>query len=159
MHISITIISESKRPLLRTSVKEGDLIAYTGTLGESKRDLDALMRGESIKSKSRFYEPKLKREFIRQARKYLSAGMDISDGLFCDTNKLLAIQGQKMFMFEEISDEVGSSAEEYEMLVTFPPEHYDKLKQIAERSHTPLNVFAKVAKGEGVVFECRHHHF
>lgn len=159
LHISITIISESKRPLLRTTVKEGDLIAYTGTLGESKRDLEALMRGESIKPKSRFYEPKLKREFIRQARKYLSAGMDISDGLFCDTNKLLAIQGQKMFMFEEISDEVGSSAEEYEMLVTFSPEHYDKLKQISERSHTPLNVFAKVAKGEGVVFECRHHHF
>jgi len=159
LHISITIISESKRPLLRSTVKEGDMIAYTGTLGESKRDLEALMRGESIKPKSRFYEPKLKREFIKQSRKYLSAGMDISDGLFCDTNKLLAIKGQKMFLFEEISHEVGSSGEEYEMLITFSPEHYDKVKQISERTHTPLTVFAKVSKGEGELFVCENHHF
>ena len=159
LHLSITIISESKRPLLRSGVKLGDLIAYTGTLGESKRDLEALMRGESIKAKSRFYEPKLKREFIKQARKYLSAGMDISDGLYCDTNKLLKPLDFTMFMFEEISEEIGSSGEEYEMLITFGPEHYDQLKKIAERTHTSLNVFAKVAKGEGVLFACENHHF
>ncbi len=159
LHISITIVSESKRPLFRDNVKLGDLIAYTGTLGESKRDLEALMRGECIKPKSRFYEPKLKREFIKQARKYLNAGMDISDGLFCDTNKLLKAQGFKMFFFKEISDEVGGSGEEYEMLVTFGPEHYEHLKKIAERTHTPLTVFAKVAKGEGELFVCKNHHF
>ncbi|CAA6825850.1 MAG: Thiamine-monophosphate kinase (EC [uncultured Sulfurovum sp.] len=160
LHISITIVSESKRPLYRNNVQVGDLLAYTGTLGESKEGLEALLRGESIKPKSRFFEPKLKREFIKQARKYLNAGMDISDGLFCDTNKLLAIKKQTMYMFEEISDEVGSSGEEYEMLVTFGPEHYSKLKEIAERTHTPLTVFAKVEKAnDGVLFECQNHHF
>ncbi|HHS92935.1 MAG TPA: hypothetical protein ENK82_06270 [Campylobacterales bacterium] len=97
---------------------------------------------------------------MKQARKYLNAGMDISDGLFCDTNKLLAIKEQNMFLFEEISHEVGSSGEEYELLVTFGPEHFAKLKDIAERTHTPLTVFAKVEKaGDGVLFECRNHHF
>jgi thiamine-monophosphate kinase len=160
LHLSITIISESKRPLMRDNVQVGDLIAYTGTLGESKAGLEALLRGESIKPKARFYEPKLRREFMKQARKYLNAGMDISDGLFCDTNKLLAIKEQNMFMFEEIPYEVGSSGEEYELLVTFGPEHFAKLKVIAERTHTPLNVFAKVEKaGDGMLFECRNHHF
>jgi len=159
LHISITIISESKKPLLRSDIKEGDLLAYTGELGQSKRDLEALMRGEEIPSKSRFYEPKLRREFMTQVRKYLNSGMDISDGLFCDTNKLLATQNFSMFFFEEISDEVGKSGEEYELLVSFAPEHYDKVKMIAERSHTPLTVFAKVAKGEGKLFVCENHHF
>ena len=160
LHISITIVSESKRPLYRNNVQEGDLLAYTGTLGESKKGLEALLRGEEIPPKSRFYEPKLKREFIKQARKYLNAGMDISDGLFCDTNKLLAIKSQTMYLFEELSHEVGSSGEEYEMLVTFGPEHYSKLKEIAQRTHTPLTVFAKVEKAnDGVLFECVNHHF
>jgi len=159
LHISITIISESKRPLRRNTIKKGDMLAYTGTLGESKKDLESLMRGETIASKSRFYEPKLRREFIKQVRKYLNSGMDISDGLFCDTNKLLATQNFSMHVFEEISDEVGSSGEEYEMLISFAPEHYDKVKGIAERTSVPLTVFAKVSKGEGVLFECENHHF
>jgi len=54
---------------------------------------------------------------------------------------------------------VGQSGEEYELLVSFAPEHYDKVKLIAERSHTPLSVFAKVAKGEGKLFACENHHF
>jgi len=159
LHISITIISESKNPLLRSTVKEGDFIAYTGTLGESKRDLEALMRGESIEPTSRFYEPQLKRAFIKEARAYLSAGMDISDGLFCDTNKLLAIQAQKMVLLEPISEAIGTSGEEYEMLVTFAPEHYEKLKEISKQTDTPLTIFAKVTKGEGELFVCQNHHF
>ena len=159
LHISITIISESKKPLYRSGIKEGDMLAYTGKLGESRRDLEALFRGETIASKSRFYEPKLRREFMKQVRKYLHAGMDISDGLFCDTNKLLATQGFSLFLFEEVSDEVGKSGEEYELLISFAPEHYDKVKMIAQRTSVPLTVFAKVAKGKGVLFECENHHF
>ncbi len=45
LHLSITIISKSDAPLLRKGLNEGDLLAYTGTLGESKRDLDRLFRG------------------------------------------------------------------------------------------------------------------
>jgi len=159
LHITITIISESKKPLLRSGIKEGDLLAYTGELGQSKRDLEALMRGESISSKSRFYEPKLRAEFMKQVRKYLHSCMDISDGLFCDCNKLLATQGFSLFMFEEISDEVGKSGEEYELLISFAPEHYDKVKMIAKRTSVPLSVFAKVSKDDGVLFECENHHF
>ena len=72
LHLSITIISKSDKPLLRTGLKEGDLLAYTGTLGESKRDLDALFRGEDISNDSRFFEPTLRAGFIASSRDYLT---------------------------------------------------------------------------------------
>ena len=159
LHITITIISESKNPLLRSTIKEGDLLAYTGNLGESKQDLEALFRGESISAKSIFYEPKLRVEFMRKVREYLNSGMDISDGLFCDTNKLLATQGFSMSLFEEISDELGKSGEEYELLISFAPKNLDRVKMIARQTSVPLTVFAKVVKDNGVLFECKNHHF
>ena len=123
LHLSITIVSKSKNPLLRTGLKQGDLLAYTGTLGKSKRDLDALFRGETIKDDSRFLKPSLRADFIAKARGYLHTGMDISDGLYCDTNKMLDINKYGFDKFEDIDDYVGHSGEEYEMLVSFAPEH------------------------------------
>ena len=158
LHLSITIISKSKSPLLRTTVEEGDLLAYTGVLGESKRDLDALFRGESIASDSRFYEPKLRAEFIAKARPFLHVGMDISDGLFCDTNKLLDINKYGFSILNTISDSVGLSGEEYEMLVSFSEDDLEAMKAVAEETDTPLTVFAKVAKNDER-FRCDSHHF
>ncbi len=159
LHISITIISESKNPLLRSGVEEGDLLAYTGKLGDSKKDLEALFRGDIISSNSRFYEPTLRREFMKDVREYLNSGMDISDGLFCDTNKLLATQDFSLSLVKEISDEVGKSGEEYELLISFASKNLDRVKIIAEQTSVPLTVFARVVKENGVLFECKNHHF
>ncbi len=158
LHISITIISKSDNPLLRKGLKEGDLLAYTGILGESKRDLDALYRGEKIASDSRFYEPILRAEFIAKARDYLTAGMDISDGLFCDTNKFLDINKYGFASLSPVSDREGLSGEEYEMLVGFDPKYLETLEKIAKETGTPLTVFAKVAKNRER-FTCLSHHF
>ncbi|MEA2047352.1 MAG: thiamine-phosphate kinase [Campylobacterota bacterium] len=158
LHLSITIVSKSNKPLLRTGLQQGDLLAFTGTLGESKRDLDALFRGEKIEDESRFYNPTLRAAFIAKARDYLRTGMDISDGLFCDTNKLLDINKYGFDSFEEIESSVGLSGEEYEMLVSFAPEHYAEVMEIAEATDTPLTVFAKVAKNSER-YPCNSHHF
>ena len=158
LHLSITIISKSDTPLLRTEVKEGDLLAYTGVLGSSKRDLDALFRGEKIDSNSRFYSPVLRAEFIAKSRPFLNAGMDISDGLYCDTNKLLEMNKYGFELLETIDDEVGLSGEEYEMLVSFSKNDLEAVKAVANKTNTPLTVFAKVVKNEAR-FGCRSHHF
>ena len=158
LHLSITIISKSDTPLLRTGLKEGDLLAYTGTLGESKRDLDALSRGEKVADNSRFFEPTLRVDFIAKARPLLRTGMDISDGLFCDTNKMLDINKYGFHEFEKVDDEIGHSGEEFEMLVSFAPEHYSDVMQIAEETNTPLTVYAKVAKNDDR-YTCKSHHF
>jgi len=158
LHLSITIISKSDNPLLRSTLNEGDILAYTGTLGESKRDLEALFRGEKIASNSRFYEPTLRGEFIAKAREYLTAGMDISDGLFCDTNKLLDINKYGFKLLESIDDSIGLSGEEYEMLISFSCDDLKQVKKIAEETNTPLHVFAKVTKNDER-FQCHSHHF
>ena len=158
LHITIALVSESDDPLLRTGVEEGDLLAYTGKLGESKRDLERLFKGEKIAPESRFYEPTLRASFIYKARPLLSAGMDISDGLYCDTNKLLDANGLGMEILENINDEIGFSGEEYEMLVAFASEDREAVETIAKATDTPLKVFAKVVKNEQR-FLCRSHHF
>ena len=89
-----------------------------------------------------------KEKVLSQAKKYMKKQF-ISSGVKLSTyNKDLAYSME--FIFKEWCKK-------------FPldnaPEHYDKVKMIAERSHTPLTVFAKVAKGEGKLFVCENHHF
>ena len=158
LHLSITIISKSDDPLLRSGLKEGDLLAFTGTLGESKRDLDALFRGEKISDNSRFLEPVLRAEFIAKSRAFLRVGMDISDGLYCDTNKLLNINKYGFEILKTINDSKGLSGEEYEMLVGFDPQNIEPLKEIAKELDIPLTIYAKVAKNNER-FSCKSHHF
>jgi len=158
LHLSITIISQSDDPLLRKGLKKGDLLAYTGTLGESKRDLDALFRGEKISDNSRFFEPILRAEFIAKARPFLRVGMDISDGLYCDTNKLLDINKYGFDILKTINDNIGLSGEEYEMLIGFDHSNLEPLKKIAKELNIPLTVFAKVAENDER-FKCKSQHF
>jgi thiamine-monophosphate kinase len=158
LHLSIALISHSKAPLLRKGLKKGDLLAYTGVLGESKRDLERLMNGESIPETSRFYEPVLQEDFVKRARPLLHAGMDISDGLYCDTNKLLDQNGYGFDILKNITEEEGFSGEEYEMLVGFDPSASERVREIAEQCGTTLTVFAQVAENHRR-FPCKSHHF
>jgi len=158
LNISITIISHSSNPLTRVGLGEGDMLAYTGHLGDSMRDLNILLDGGSIDSSSKFYEPILRGDFIAKARGLLSAGMDISDGLYCDTNKLLDINKYGFKLKDTICDNIGYSGEEYEMLVAFDINNYDEIMQIAKQTDTPLTVFATVEKNSRR-FECVGHHF
>ena len=158
LHISITIISQSKNPLFRKGIKEGDLLAFTGNLGESKRDLEALMRGDMIAKDSRFYEPILRQEFIELSCAYLRAGMDISDGLYCDTNKLLKLNNLGLEQLIEIPSYMGESGEEYEMLIAFEPNNLKEIKECAKATNTKLTLFARVVKND-FSFPCYSHHF
>jgi len=156
--ISITIISKSDNPLLRKGLKEGDILAYTGEIGTSKRDLKRLFAGETIELNSKFYEPVLRQEFIERSREYLRAGMDISDGLFCDTNKLLDTNNIGLELSCDIDESVGSSGEEYEMLIGFDPANLPQIEQIAKQTNTHLNIFG-VVKKNSFRFLCNPHHF
>ncbi len=156
--ITIAVISKSDNPLFRKGLREGDVLAYTGKLGNSKKDLDRLFSGESIAKDSVFYEPQLRVDFVSQAREFLSSGMDISDGLFCDTNKLLDINSCGLELYFDIPDDLGLSGEEYEMLIGFKKEHLKDIEQIAISCGVRLTPFGKV-KDNGFRFECKNSHF
>ncbi|MDR0580485.1 MAG: thiamine-phosphate kinase [Campylobacteraceae bacterium] len=157
--ICITVISSKRKyTLKRTGLKKDDLLAYTGDIGESFKDLNKLYNGEKISKKSRFIEPTLRDEFIKKAAKYLRCGLDISDSLSKDLSRVCALSSLGVeFLIEFTKDEL-CSGEEYEMLIAFAPKYKDKILQIAKKTNTPINIFAR-AKGGRYESECKEHHF
>jgi thiamine-monophosphate kinase len=84
--------------------------------------------------------------------------MDISDGLFCDTNKMLEINKCGLEILTTLNDDIGLSGEEYEMLIGFNKNNLEKLNSIAKELNMPLTIFAKVANNSKK-FPCKSHHY
>jgi len=158
LDISITIVSKSDNPLLRKGLKCRDIIAYTGNLGGSLKQLRYLMAKGHVHTKSRFVKPQLRQKFIMQSRKYLRCGMDISDGLFSDTQKLCSMNRLDIHWDKKMPKNSGCSGEEYEMLVAFDPRHLQKIKRQANLTRTPLNIIGSVTRGTSRN-RCKAHHF
>jgi len=158
LDITITIISQTKRPLLRSKAKLGDIFAYTGELGSSKKDLKKLLSGGFIHKNSKFINIKLRDKFIKNTSRFLSAGMDISDGLFSDLDKLTSSSRIGLRYTRRFSKELGCSGEEYEMLVSFNKRDEKAIKRRAIQSRTPLNI---IGVGSRVKYtnRCKSHHF
>jgi thiamine-monophosphate kinase len=158
LDITITVISKVKKPLLRKGIKKGDLLAYTGDLGRSAKDLKKLLNLGSVHNKSKFIEIKLKQKFIQQNERFLNAGMDISDGLFSDLDKLADVN-QIGFKFEKkFKKEIGCSGEEYEMLIAFNPRDKKAILRRSLQSRTKLNIFASATRTK-YTNRCKAHHF
>lgn len=151
LDLSITIISKSSNPLYRKGVKAGDLLAFTGRLGQSNKDLQTLLVKGKIPTSSKFIKPKLRVDFVYQSRAFLNAGMDISDGLFFELERLSKINKVGFEFLKKIDEKVGCSGEEYEMLISFDETNRQKVQDIAKQTKTKLTIFAKAVKGK---FEC-----
>ncbi|MEW5832687.1 MAG: thiamine-phosphate kinase [Campylobacterota bacterium] len=159
LDLSVTIVSETAgKPLVRTGLKTGDLIAYTGRLGDSAKQLRYLMAGGKVHRSSRFVAPKLRSEFVRRASRYLRCGMDISDGLFSDLGKLSEANAKGIAFARKIAKRVGCSGEEYEMLVAFSPREAKTIRRIAARTRTPMTIIGRAKRG-AFVNRCKAHHF
>ncbi|MDR0762371.1 MAG: thiamine-phosphate kinase [Campylobacteraceae bacterium] len=157
--ISITIIAKKRKyTLCRSNLKKGDILAYTGVLGESRCELLNLLNGGKVSENSRFVQPTLRAEFIKKAAKYLRCGLDISDGLSKDLSRLCAFSSLGVKFDKQIDKNTLCSGEEYEMLIAFAPENRDKVLRVAKKTKTPLNIFAKACDGE-YLSECKEHHF
>ncbi|MEA3370908.1 MAG: thiamine-phosphate kinase [Campylobacterota bacterium] len=158
LDITITIISKTDKPLRRSGVKVGDLLAYTGELGSSARDLKKLLNLGTIHKSSKFVNIKLREKFIKNAASYLKSGMDISDGLFSDLNKISSLNRIGYKFMKKIPKSVGCSGEEYEMLVAFDKRDIKAIKRRAQSSRTELNIFAKATRTR-YTNRCKAHHF
>ncbi|MFA6628638.1 MAG: thiamine-phosphate kinase [Sulfuricurvum sp.] len=156
--ISVTIVSETSKPLLRTGIKEGDIIAYTGVIGKSGKELRYLLSGGQVHTKSRFATPILRHSFIRRAYRHLRGGMDISDGLFSDIGKLCDSNRIGVRFSRKIAKNVGCSGEEYEMLIAFSPRNLKTIRRLGALTRTPIVPVARVVRGK-YTHCCKAHHF
>ncbi len=158
LDITITIISHTKKPLLRSGLRNGYMLAYTGELGKSKKDLQRLLSLGKLHKQSKFIDIKLREKFVTKCSRLLSSGMDISDGLFSDLDKLASLNRVGFKFNEKISKTVACSGEEYEMLVAFDKRYKKALIRRAAQARTPLNIFATSARIKYTP-RCKAHHF
>jgi len=158
LDITVTLISKTKKPLRRIGLKSGDLLAYTGDLGRSAKNLRYLFSGMKMHERSKFVDLKLRQEFIAKSVNVLSCGMDISDGLGSDLEKLHSINRVGFRFTKKLKRSLFCSGEEYEMLVGFKRRHLKKVKRLAQQSRTPLTLFAQATR-TSYFNRCKAHHF
>ncbi len=158
LDISITIISITTSPIYRIGAKIGDLVCYTGDIGNSKEDLETLLKGKQIQKDSKFLRPKLSGDFFYDVAPFIHCALDISDGLFFELARLSKANKIGFEFNEGIPNAIGCSGEEYEILFSFPKKNKKKVEAIALKHSIKLNIFAKVIKGE-YTCKCKEHHF
>ena len=158
LDITITIIAQTKKPLLRKGLRENSLLAYSGNLGNSHKDLQKLFNGGKLHKKSKFINIELREKFISQTARFLQVGMDISDGLWSDLDKM-AVSNRCGFDFmHNMPRNKGCSGEEYEMLVGFDKRHQKAVLRHAQKTRTKITIFAQVARSR-YKNRCQAHHF
>ncbi len=158
LDISITIISKVKKVIKREGIKRGYLFAYTGDLGNSKRDLKRLLMGKKIYKNSKFIRPKLREKFFYKASKYISAALDVSDGLYKDLSRLSSLNKIGVKFIKKIPKSKICSGEEYEILFAFDKRYKSKIISISKQTKTPLTIFAKAKRGKFRNL-CKENHF
>ncbi len=148
--------------LLRTGMRESDILAVTGCLGKAGAGYLALRHGIENVSLDGLIHPVPRIEEGRKLSKYATSCMDISDGLASSLYQLMAMNHLGFELNAEkipISEVAVSVAErldidaytiatdyggDYELLVTIPPERFEDAKK--EFSKTPLIPIGRVVK-------------
>jgi len=178
--VSVQILGSVPRgaALRRDGAKPGDVLAVSGTLGDSGAGLafasaapgavdrrgaraaavDALIR--------RFDYPTPRVQFGIAARHLASAAMDVSDGLVGDLPKLAAASGVHAHVDVErlplsaalratVSEPQAreyalAAGDDYELLLAASPANYPKLEAAARQLNLTLSIIGELSSGSGV---------
>jgi len=131
--------------------------AYEGSVFDLREDLRA-----KISKNSRFVRPVLRDKFFYKAAKFISAAMDISDGLAQDLPRLLEASGVGARWIARPSEAALQSGEEYEILFSFAPKFLPKIYAIAAKTGVSINIIAEVCPRtpqSSMEFLGKPHHF
>jgi len=115
-----------------------------------------------ISKNSRFVRPVLRDKFFYKAAKFISAAMDISDGLAQDLPRLLEASGVGARWIARPSGAALQSGEEYEILFSFAPKFLPKIYAIAAKTGVSINIIAEVCPRtpqSSMEFRGSSHHF
>nr|WP_247598550.1 thiamine-phosphate kinase [Helicobacter heilmannii] len=148
LSLSVTLIAKSSKPLERTKIHPKDLLVHTGTLGQSYKDLTTLLRGGKVSPKSKFIRPQLKNllGFMLSVRPLVHAGLDISDGLLAECNRLSKLN-KLACKLDKPHNKAYLSGEEYELLLSIPPKHKLALLRRAKQHRIKLNFVGVARRG------------
>ncbi|RAX54018.1 thiamine-phosphate kinase [Helicobacter sp. 16-1353] len=158
LNIAITMFGKKNRYIIqRKNFKANDVVFFTGTLGNVLKDMKFLYNGRKLAKKSKFYLPELKEEFIYDILPFIKGGMDISDGLFYELNRISKLNNVRFKFYKKINKYMALSGEEYELLFSVSIKHTRKLQIIANKHRVKITKLAKILNGRQR-FYCRPHH-
>lgn len=158
LDISITLISELLgSAVFRKGLKAGDLLAFTGNLGQSLRGLELLKEGKKLPLNHRFIKPVLRHKFFYDIALKVRCAMDISDGLSKDLSRMLALNKLGISWLKNLSEYELYSGEEYEILFAFSPKNESFIQELAKKHRVKINIFGKAVKGKYEFIGSEHH--
>lgn len=167
--VTITVMGEASKPILRSGAREGDCIWVSGPLGGAAAGLRSLTGGLGLTDcERRFLEPRARVELAASWAARATAMIDISDGLASELHHLANESGVRMVVdaatiptvsgIEAAGDPLElalSSGEEFELLATAPSIYVTSQAGagVIDGEHLPGGIcIGHVEKGEGVVF-------
>lgn len=136
--ISIAMLGEAKKPILRSGARAGDLICVTGVVGGSNAGLRLLQQGKNISSllKKKHLTPRARLDVSAQIARYAHSMIDVSDGVASEINHICKESKKGAVVCAEkiplcaganLSDGL-SGGEDYELLFTIFSKDVNKLK-------------------------------
>jgi thiamine-monophosphate kinase len=164
----------------RSTAKPGERLVVTGTIGDAA--LGVVLRkdpgpGGRLRLTERVREHLLQRYLLPQPRNALaeavlqhaSAAMDVSDGLVGDLAKLCRASGLAaevdvarvplspaaravLAADPNLLETVLTGGDDYEILLTLPPEKLASFRSAAERAGVPIAEIGQVVEGQGARF-------
>jgi len=176
--ISITAFGRVPRNAMvpRTGAKPGDLIAVTGTIGDSALGLkiratpeldwvNALDDRDFTFLLDRYLRPKPRTAFAKALQVNAHAAMDVSDGLVGDLGKMLRASGVTGTLKIEnvplsaaarsaiahhpiLLIDAVTGGDDYEILFTFAPDRFDAIQKRAKAAGLPVTVIGEVKAGQ-----------
>jgi thiamine-monophosphate kinase len=162
-----TLIGESRKGyMLRSKAKPGELVAVTGTLGDSRGGLELLnlklLEPSSLIKK--FLQPKARIEEGTQALKLgVKCATDVSDGLLFNAYTIAESSKTQIELFSneipisrELIEKFGKEkalefalygGEDYELIITFEPKLQSRLEELG------FKVIGEVKEGRGILLD------
>lgn len=172
IYLSVTVIGSAANPKLRSTAQVNDVIAVTGTLGDSAAGLELLDTEKAAEpylkmvEKHRRPTPRLAEGQWLASLKSVTAMMDLSDGLLTDLPRLMKASLKSAIVETDrvpISSDLLSFAtsaksavekfsvvggEDYELLLTVKEDSFDKVKkEFMAEFNLPLTAVGKVTVG------------
>lgn len=165
--INITGEVMPQKAITRSNAKCDDLIFVTGSIGDAAAGLDLIVNSSDMNKsgkflKQRFSRPTPRHDLGQALSSIASAAIDISDGLYADTKKLLMASQLGGHLFIErlpISKELSETfnqkkslnfslggGDDYELLFTAPTEKQNEIIDLVNRYSIPITEIGEVRK-------------
>ena len=178
LNLCITVFGQVPvgQALRRSGAQLGDDIYISGTVGDARLALEALLGHTTLpadalqRTRQRLERPAPRLALGQALRGIATAAADVSDGLLGDLGHILTASGVGAELWPEalrqsaaVSPDVRQQAPElawpcilaggddYELVFTAPPSARQAVQTVAQSTHTTVTRMGRVTAGRGVV--------